>query len=284
MESKQIKVVYDTMKEMSISDIHEVTLKIMKEIHEFCVRNDIQYSLAYGSMIGAIRHKGFIPWDDDIDIWMTRPNFEKFTKTFESGKYRHSSMYDKDSLICFDRVYETDETQIKMDVKSCDGNVGVFVDILPLDGVPKDEKKREKQYKLFSKKITCLIHARYWLRYIDCNSGYLKGKGICHLFYNTLVRGDYRLAHKRMLDIAKNEDVETSEYCCYFQCGDAYRKNRQELLPASFFKKYILVDFEDTQFMISSEYDNILKLIYGNYMKMPPEKDRYHSHGNCYWK
>jgi lipopolysaccharide cholinephosphotransferase len=273
------------MKEMTINEIHEVTLKIMKEIHEFCMKNNIQYSLAYGSMIGAVRHKGFIPWDDDIDIWMTRPNYEKFTHTFKSKHgYRHSSMYDKDSLLCFDRVYEMDETRIKMAFKPCDGDVGVFVDILPLDGVPENEKNRDKQYISFSKKVTCLLHARYWLRSIECSDGWQKVNGFCHLVYNTIKRGGYRFAHKRMLEIAKEVNLEKSKFCCYFQCGDAYRKNKQELLPTAFFNKYILIDFEDTQFMVSEEYDRILKLIYGDYMKLPPEEDRHHSHGNCYWK
>lgn len=274
------------MKEMTIEDVHGVTLNIMKEIHEFCVANDIKYSLAYGSLIGAIRHTGFIPWDDDIDVWMTRPMYEKFTKTFVSKNgYRHSSMYDKDSLICFSRVYEVEKTSIRMNVKSCDGDIGVFVDILPLDGVPNNEAQRTEQYKDFSKMISCLYHARYWMNYIERNSGLRKVSGMCHLLYNMLKRGSYHAAHERMISIAKEYSFENSDYCCYFQCGDAYRKNQQELLPTSCFDNYVLKEFEDTELMIIEEYDKILNRIYGDYMVLPPIEARSsRSHGSCYWK
>ena len=273
------------MKAMTIDEIHGVALNIMKEIHEFCMANDIKYSLAYGSMIGAVRHKGFIPWDDDVDIWMTRPNFEKFTRSFVSKSgYRHSSMYDKDSLICFDRVYETKETLIKTQYKACDGDVGVFVDVFPLDGVPEDEERRNKQYNAFSNKITCLLHARWLIGYIERKQGWRKLYGACRLLYNDVRWGGYRRAHKKMNEIAKTEDVEKSSYCCYFQCGDAYRKNRQELLPTASFRNCILAEFEDTEFMICEDYDRILKIIYGNYIELPPENERHRSHGVYYWK
>lgn len=270
---------------MTIKEIHDVALKIMKEIHEFCMANNIQYSLAYGSMIGAARHKGFIPWDDDIDIWMTRPNFEKFTRTFVSKSgFRHSSMYDKDSLICFDRVYETKETLIKTQYKACDGDVGVFVDVFPLDGVPEDEGRRNKQYIDFSSKITCLLYARWLIGYIERKQGWRKLYGICRLLFNDVRWGEYRRAHNKMLEIAKAEDVGKSNFCCCFQCGDAYRKNQQELLPTAYFWNYILTEFEGAEFMICEDYDKILKIIYGDYMKLPPEEERYRSHGACYWK
>ena len=273
------------MKEMNIKDIHDVTLNIMKDIHEFCMTNNVQYSLAYGSMIGAIRHKGFIPWDDDIDIWMTRPNFEKFTRTYVSKNgYRHSSIYDKDSLICFDRVYEIKKTLIKTQYKACDGDVGVFVDVFPLDGVPDDERSRNKQYSTFSNGIKRLLQVRWLIGYIERKQGWRRLYGIFRLLCNDIRCGGYRNVHKKMIGIAKAEDVEKSNYCCYFQCGDAYRKNQQELLPTASFKNFILTEFEDARFMMSEDYDRILKIIYGDYMKLPPEKERCRSHGVCYWK
>ncbi len=74
------------MKELTLSDVKAVSLDILKDVHEFCIAHDIKYSLAYGTLIGAIRHKGFIPWDDDIDIVMPRPDFERFFKEYKSEK------------------------------------------------------------------------------------------------------------------------------------------------------------------------------------------------------
>ena len=74
------------MKQMTNEEIQQVSLKIMKDIHDFCVKNNISYSLYGGSAIGAIRHKGFIPWDDDLDIAMPRPDYDRFIKTYRSEK------------------------------------------------------------------------------------------------------------------------------------------------------------------------------------------------------
>ena len=74
------------MKELTNQDIKDVSLDILNTIHSFCTKNNIQYSLGYGTLLGAIRHKGFIPWDDDVDVLMPRPDFEKFCKTDVDSK------------------------------------------------------------------------------------------------------------------------------------------------------------------------------------------------------
>lgn len=273
------------MKEMTIEELHDIALDIMKEIHECCIKNDIQYSLAYGSLIGAIRHKGFIPWDDDIDVWMSRPNFEKFTKLFKSKKgYRLSSEYDADSLICFNRVYETEKTFLKRRMKSCDGNVGVWVDIMPLDGVPEDIAERDSQYNEFANKIRLMEAARFWLNYIDQSKGLKSFYGKTRLMLQNIVYGNYQRIHQEMIKISRRYHFEKGSYCCYFQCAFAYRKNKQELLPVSSFNDYQLLPFENIQLMVSKDYDSLLRGIYGDYMKLPPMEDRVFHHGVCYWK
>ena len=281
------------MKEMTINEVHEIALDIMKEIHECCVSNNIYYSLGYGSLIGAIRHKGFIPWDDDIDVWMTRPNFEKFTRLYKSKHgYRLSSEYDKDSLICFNRIYETKKTYLKRSMKSCDGNVGVWVDIMPLDGVPDDDKKRIEQYKDFVSRNAELTESRCWLNSIENINGIGNCVSLLRQFVGNLRRGKMYILSKsgakriqaNMVDISKKYSFETGKYCSYFQCGSAYAKRKQELLPVKSFSKYHLTNFEGVDLMIISDYDNILKLIYGDYMKLPPEDARKFHHGVCFWK
>lgn len=273
------------MKEMTIEEIHAVALDIMKEIHEFCVTNDIQYSLAYGSLIGAIRHQGFIPWDDDIDVWMTRPNFEKFNKIFVSRKgYRLSSEYDSDSLICFNRVYETEKSYLKRSIKSCEGNVGVWVDIMPIDGVTDDVSLRNKHFNVFCDKIEKLTKARFWLNYIDNSTGFRKMYGQLRLSLLNLQSGSYKSIHKKMVAESQMYEYGIGKYCCFFQCNAAFVKRKQELLLVESFKSYKQTKFEDTEMMIIDDYDKLLTYIYGDYMKLPPEKDRKFHHGDVFWR
>ena len=281
------------MKEMTIEEAHEIALDIMKEIHDFCILNDIKYSLAYGSLIGAIRHKGFIPWDDDIDIWMTRENFEKFTRSFVSKRgYRLSSIYDDDSLINFDRVYETQNTFVKHGIKSCNGSTGIWVDIMPLDGVPDDEKLRRDQYESFSKMIGLMIEFRSWRKFVEHGGDLRKFLEISKIFLKNFFNGTLSLLtnlkactiHQEMITTSTLYKFGETVNCCYFQCGDAYRKGKQELLPTQSFKDYKLTQFEDAELMIIENYDNILKMIYGDYMKLPPVSARHKSHGVCFWR
>lgn len=277
------------MKEMTLQEQHAVALDIMKEIHSFCVENDIKYSLAYGSLLGAIRHNGFIPWDDDIDIWMTRPNFEKFTRSFKSKRgYRHVSVYDKDSLICFDRVYEIDHTYVKNMPKACDGKTGIWVDVMLLENVPDDVDLRNKQYMQFAllnKKIDIF---RGWLTNVENQGQITKFK----LFCKILVDGNLRYLSRRNIGIIHSQQLKLiSEYSslpssnyCFFQCGVLYRNLSQELLPTLCFQNYITIDFEDTKLMIVKDYDPLLKLLFGDYMTLPPENQRQKSHGKCFWK
>lgn len=275
--------------EMTVGEVHSVALEMMKEVHEFCVANDIQYSLAYGSLLGAVRHKGFIPWDDDIDIWMTRPNFEKFTKTFKSQKgYRHLSIYDKDSLLCFDRVYEIDHTYVKNMTKACDDETGIWIDIMLLDTVPDDENLRNKQYSQFvelNKKIN-IFKGNYTLRELHKYTSLIKNYIYCLIKGQTRYlkkKTAYKLQKSQLDVINEYNKVQASNYC-FFQCGVMYRNEPQELLPAKCFESYQLTSFEDAQFMIVKDYDQLLTILFGDYMTPPPVGQRQKSHGICFWR
>jgi lipopolysaccharide cholinephosphotransferase len=95
------------MRELSLRELQLFTLDILKDVHTFCINNQLHYSVAFGTLIGAIRHRGFIPWDDDIDIVMPRPDYERFCQTYHSERFhlKHRGN-DKKCMITFARVYD----------------------------------------------------------------------------------------------------------------------------------------------------------------------------------
>ena len=96
------------MKEMTLQDMHSFCLDIAKEVHRFCIENGIKYSLGYGSLLGAVRHKGYIPWDDDIDFLIPRPDYDIFCQTFKSAKYKLATP--DNAYIAYARVYDNERT------------------------------------------------------------------------------------------------------------------------------------------------------------------------------
>ena len=131
----------DKNEPLTIDEIHGVALEIMKDVDRFCRDNNIPYSLACGTLLGAVRHKGFIPWDDDVDLFMLREDYDRFISSYKSDKY---------NLIALGYAKVVDPTTSVKD-DSTSFNYGVFVDIFPLDHVPEDmTAQKEHIHKLMS--------------------------------------------------------------------------------------------------------------------------------------
>ena len=117
-----------------------VSLDILDDVHQFCIDHQIQYTLQGGTLLGAIRHNGFIPWDDDIDIAMPRPDYERFCNTYQSSKGYQLRCYEHgDSWLMFARVFESEKTLVKCNrYPWTNTETGVWIDIFPLDGAEDD--------------------------------------------------------------------------------------------------------------------------------------------------
>lgn len=129
-------------KALTIEEKHAIILDIMKDIDSFCRKNNIRYAISDGTMLGAVRHKGFIPWDDDADLAMPREDFEKFLKTYKSDKYHLLfNTRTEDEYFVFPYIKISDPST-KIHFPKTDDRYGVFIDIFPFDYVPEDEKER----------------------------------------------------------------------------------------------------------------------------------------------
>ena len=273
------------MRTMTLKEIQQVNLEMMIDIHSFCVKNGIRYSLAYGSLIGAVRHKGFIPWDDDIDIMMPRPDFEKFSSTYQSQHgYILSSVYDEDTYINYTRVYDN-RTLVISKALASKHDVGVWIDVYPVDGISDDEVVSKEQFKRLKQYTSIVMKWRNCLFIIKQRGIYKKKmRALLRMTRIWLLhKGSISLWHQKICNICKEYEFGETERCSILVCVAANSQNKQEVFQTKDFFTYQLVPFESEQFYIVTAYDHILTTIFGDYMKIPP-KDKQISHIIHQWK
>lgn len=253
----------------------------MQEAHNFCVENNIQYSLGYGSLIGAIRHKGFIPWDDDIDIIMTRPEYDKFCKMFKSNKGIELITPDKYNVqIAFARVCEMNKTLVEAcESPWIDKPTGVWEDVLPIDAIA--EKKAET-YKTIDIAHS-LWKATYPIR--RANTPLYKYKSFVQRI-KILLRRYFTIdksANKRLVELTQGKQWGMSR-CCANIAYPEYKY--KDIHNVSVFENYIDTQFDGSTFKIVAAYDELLTYIYGDYMTLPPIDKRIRKNDSnvYYWK
>ncbi len=129
------------MKQMSLEDIQGVSLDILAAVDDFCTNKGIKYSLGYGGLIGAVRHKGPIPWDDDIDIIMERPEYDRFIKIFNQVGPNGLKLFAPElgnSYFSISRICDMSRTFVRKYYQWTDEETGVWIDVFPIDGLPSD--------------------------------------------------------------------------------------------------------------------------------------------------
>ena len=266
------------MQELSLRDIQMGSLEILKKIDKICREEDITYFLMYGTLIGAVRHDGFIPWDDDIDIAMPRDSYEKFLdycrknsdalKPLELIHFSTNDKYIYPIARLSDSSYRTEYTGVE------DYGLGLFVDIYPFDGWGNTKSEGEKIEKSF-----------YFDRLLISLAG---SKEYVPSYHNSAIRSavkymGYKIAKKfSMSALLKKTDDKARKYkydeAGYVGCtswidiAGLKLRIRKELL------KPVLHKFEGYEFYIPEGYDEILKTNYGDYMQLPPEEDRIPHH------
>ena len=269
------------MKEISFEEVKRIELDILSYFASFCEKNGLQYFLTYGTLIGAIRHKGFIPWDDDVDIQMPREDYVRLIERFNkdnNSPYRMISPDQKESYYTIVKIIDTRTVKVEEGIKQAP--LGVDIDIFPLDGTPEDDKEYRKWYKKLMKcyqqhlALQSLASGswKYRIKLFFQKMGILLSYGT--LNKNGILRRAQKLHAKH--PYGERATVGTIE-CCFNGIKNRLRKE--------WFSGYVYVPFEDREFRVPIGYDNILKAIYGNYMQLPPEEARVtHHRNNVYWK
>ena len=270
---------------MLISSL-EVSLEILKDVHEFCVHNNIKYSLCGGSLIGAIRHDGFIPWDDDVDIVMPRPDYEKFVKCYKSQKgfelFSPELPSSKKVYIRISKVCDMKKTlMLKNLYHWTDTDTGIGIDIIPAEGAPDTEEKAKLHIRSLEKNARALGRYRIskspWGIILTHGSTVQRIKNIIKKITVGLLEPD---SLEKMMRLQRRYDYDKSTY---FIAGYIYGLG--EWQSKVIFDDIILHKFEDTEFYVTAHYERYLKSLFGNYMELPPEEKRVsHDFFDYYWK
>ena len=266
------------MKQLSGKEIKEIQLEILKSIHNFCSERNIRYSLAYGTLLGAVRHKGYIPWDDDVDIMMPRPDYERFIKEYPDFNNHYmvqTYINDESYYLAFAKVYDNRTEQIIFPTKT-----GVFVDVFPIDGIPENIAERDIYIK---SKLTLVFKN---ILYTCKNNVFRPGNKIFNTIKYIVKRIMYPSRKQAIIKLNKlwNSNLfDSSKYAGVIVDVDALEHRGQ--VEREIFEKYITASFEGVEFKIIENYDIFLSSQYGDYMQLPPEEERVPGHAApVYWK
>lgn len=241
-------------------------LKILKEIHRVCEENNIQYFLSDGTLIGAVRHNGFIPWDDDLDIGMLRDDYDKFCKIanskFSEDFFLQSNETDSNYYQSYAKVVLRNTLWVENGTKTSDIKC-LYVDIFPYDKVPpKNDIKLKRHFTIF-RLINFFLLSKVGLREHSRTDKNFFIKKILILFLPKKILIWYR--NHLMTKYRRLNSFYITKY------GGNLYKNLNE---GTIFNNFILHKFENSEFYIPQNYEVILTKLYGNYMELPPVEKR----------
>lgn len=267
------------MKKIEVEELKALQIEILKHVHSFCTEMGINYSLCFGTLIGAVRHKGYIPWDDDIDIMMQRKDYERFILEFSKTNSNLKILAPQITPNYYAPYANVIDIRTKMyeDHIIDSGEKGVKIDVFPIDFVPQAILKRKL---LFS--LTHIIIFLITLKNSKLSSQKTWWKKMLSKIARSLLskvdlsRFTDKMARKISRHNNKSTVVNNLVWCVY---------GESSCFPSAIMNKYTNVRFEGEDFMSIIDYDTYLTCQYGDYMKLPPiEKRVTHHDFVAFWK
>ena len=264
------------MIELTFEELKTAQMRILDYVDVFCRENNINYSLDGGTLLGAIRHKGFIPWDDDIDIMMARDEYNRFTEKW-NAKDNHPFILSNEESgnsfgYPFGKVHDPKTVTFVGPIE----RTGVFIDVFPIDKVVDivDFESRRKTILKLHKERDAAFN---WMMVQKGDYTLLKK---VKSFMKKPRRNFYQCANI-INEIAKRND-SSSVYWCYDLVSPVSAKS---LIPAKTLEAYMDIPFEDRTYRALVDYDTYLTCLYGDYMTPPPPEKQVTHHGfKAYWK
>lgn len=272
------------MKEIEIEELKILQMNILSAVHNFCLTCNIKYSLSCGSMLGCARHGGYIPWDDDIDIYLLREDYNRLIQEFPDvleGCYKFVTLerfakWDK----AFGKIY--DMRTVLREREKEPYEIGVNIDVYPIDYVPQDKAKWFKYDK----------NRRFWQYVFNLRFAGFKvfnfhkdrslGKNLCiSMCKVVLLCIPLRTIAKYLQYIAQKNNNNKSDYV--FECVQGIFQRSP--FKKSLFDNLVLMPFEDREYMAFADYDEYLTNAYGDWRELPPVEKRVTHHSfKAWWK
>lgn len=266
------------MKELSLQEIKEIELEILKVFHSFCVENNIRYFISHGTLLGALRYKGFIPWDDDLDVLVPREDYDRLLKIFQDTEHYSLFAYERNKAYLYPFAKLCDMTTRKMESGYSNGmELGIDIDVFPLDRWDDDLEKAKQEVKQQQRNMFCLGLTK--LKKPDSRHPIKRlAKGIVMAFCK--LHGSAYYLEKIMKGAHKPEQKGSR-----FMGGKSWNVyGERDIMPAEVFAEAIELEFEGEKFFAPVGYDAFLTSLYGNYMPEPPVEKRKTHHSFTAYK
>ena len=240
----------------------KVLIELFKEFDRICKENKITYMLFAGTALGAIRHQGIIPWDDDLDVIMLREDYEKFLRIapsqIDNEKYYVQSEFSKHWPMFFSKLRKNNTTFLeRFYPKDNQMHQGVYIDIFPCDNLSNHSFIQKLQFMASKIVITKSLDKRGYLTDSFCKKMFL--------FFSRI------LPLQPFLNIVKMKNSNTNYVHTFFAASHAYEKN---IFPRKWFEEKEEVLFCGIKTYVSKYYHEMLTKLYGDYMTLPSEEDR----------
>jgi lipopolysaccharide cholinephosphotransferase len=273
------------MKSINNQELRAIQLEIVAYIDKICREQGIAYSLAAGSLLGTVKYKGYIPWDDDIDLMLTRSNYERLMQALMAELPKHLGLlYYKvqPTYLPMAKLYDK-RTAFESELETLHEGTGVFVDIFPLDDLPDDREEGEKFRLKVADEVKKLVSSHAGFAYASAgNWPYFLGKLIFWLPTHFRYKGKTQAQAEKVDRLIQLYNGQENHYCNYIF---SFQPKKHK----GYFEKTIFDACEDTSFegltlRKIKNHGPYLSELYGNWQNPPKHEKQHHSHFHWYWK
>lgn len=256
------------MNQEILDELKRTELEILLEIVKICEKHNLTYFLIGGTLLGAARHKGFIPWDDDLDIAMPREDYNRFisicNQELSKDYFLHNHITDPKYWLSFTKIRKNNTVFDEKEISKIESHKGIFIDIFPLDNGNKQKSMFQDIQAFISKRISAVLLRK---RGIASNNSSMKMKIALFILYPIKMQTLSKIQQK----IMKWNKNSNSKY--FINLSSSYNYIKQTIPKEKYFPP-VKIEFEGKLLNAPNDYDYVLSRIYGDYMKLPPIEER----------